>query len=41
MTFIAQHWPELTLATVIVIWGAVVAYACSGGRCKTRSGDDR
>ena len=41
MSFFATHWPELTLATVIVIWGAVVAYACSGGRCKSRSGDDR
>ena len=39
MTFISQHWPEITLATLIVIWGAVVAFACSGGRCKRKVDD--
>ena len=41
MTFLAAHLPELTLVTVIVIWGAIVAWACSGGRCKAGRDDDR
>ena len=41
MTFLMQHWPELSLAAVIVIWGAIVAWVCSGGRCKAGRDDDR
>lgn len=43
MNFLAQHWPEILLATGIVIWGGLVAWACNGGVwCRnSRNGNGR
>ena len=40
MTFLAAHWPEIALTTVIALCAAAFVYACGMG-CKTGSDDDR